>query len=65
MKTLESKGTIRRIIEENGEFLVSFPTHDGYFKAPEHLRAEILKAQAEKREITFSYDRELNILKVA
>lgn len=70
MKTLESKGTIRRVIERENEFLVSFPNHDGYFKVPPSaqagaLKEKILTAQKGNQEISFTYDADLNILKIA
>ena len=65
----ESRGTVRKILEEDGEFLVSFPSHDGYFKIPPspaaaELRKKIFTAQKEKEEISFTYDKELNILDI-
>lgn len=65
MKTLESKGIVRRVVEEDGEFLVSFPGHDGYFNVPDAvLKQKILEAQEQKKEIAFTYDRELTILEI-
>ena len=69
MNTVESKGIVRRVIEEDGEFLVSFPNHDGYFKIPPsaqapELRKKILDAKAGQREITFVFDKDLNILRI-
>lgn len=54
MDTLESKGVVRRIIEEDGTLLVSFPNHDGYFRVADSanmpaLKERILKAQRDKR----------------
>jgi hypothetical protein len=70
MNTSESKGIVRRVIEQDGGFLVSFPNHDGYFKIPESDQAADLKqkirgAQDSKEEISFVFDKELNILKIA
>ncbi|MBI3441961.1 MAG: hypothetical protein HY052_09235 [Proteobacteria bacterium] len=69
MKTLESKGVVRRIIEEEGEFLVSFPNHDGYFKVPVSdqapvLKGKVMKSKADNKEIVFTFDQKLNILKI-
>jgi hypothetical protein len=67
MDTVESKGTIRRIIEEGGTLLVSFPNHDGYFRVTDQapgLKERILKAQQNREEISFTFDNKLNILKV-
>jgi hypothetical protein len=45
---------------------VSFPNHDGYFRADEQaLKEGLLKAQRDKEEISFTFDRELNILKTS
>ncbi len=60
---LQSKGVIRRIIEDKDRFLVSFPKHDGYFHADQQdLRDRLCKAQEERREISFTYDPTLKIL---
>jgi hypothetical protein len=70
MDTLESKGTIRRIIEEGGTLLVSFPNHDGYFRVADSadapaLKERILEAQRNNEEISFIFDKKLNILKIS
>jgi hypothetical protein len=60
---LESKGIVRRIIEDQNKFLVSFPTHDGYFYVDDQaLRVQIRKAYTEGREIAFTFDPTLKIL---
>jgi len=69
MDTLESKGVIRRIIEEDGTLLVSFPNHDGYFRVSDsarmpELKEQILKAHRDNEEISFTFDKNLNILKI-
>lgn len=66
---VESKDVVRGIIEEDGTFLVSFSGHDGYFRIPDSarmtkLKERILKAQRDHDEITFSFDRDLNILQI-
>jgi hypothetical protein len=60
---LKSKGIVRRILEDQNEFLVSFPTHDGYFHVEDQtLRDEIRTAHREGREISFTFDPTLKIL---
>jgi hypothetical protein len=60
---LNSKGIVRRIIEDPKEFLVSFRTHDGYFHVEdETLCDQIRKAQHEGREVSFTFDPTLKIL---
>jgi hypothetical protein len=62
----QSKGVVRRIIEEDEEFLVCFANHDGYFHVEEQsLRNTIRKAEGEGREISFTYDPTLKILVLA
>ena len=67
---MESKGIVRRIIEESGALLVSFPNHDGYFRVPEsadmpEMRQRLLKAKRDNEEISFTFDKMLNILKIS
>jgi hypothetical protein len=63
---LQSKGIIRRIIEDKEKFLVSFPRHDGYFHADDQdLRDRLRKAQKEQVEVSFTYDPTLKILGLA
>ena len=69
MNTLRSHGIVRRIIKEDGAFEVSFHTHAGYFRVPASpnapaLKERLLKAQGAKEEISFTFDKELNILEV-
>jgi hypothetical protein len=69
MDTLKSKGVVRRIIEEDGALLVSFAHHDGYFRVsgsglPE-LKERISKAQRDHEEISFTFDKDLNILQIS
>lgn len=63
-ETLQSKGIVRRIVERNGETLVSFPNHDGYFHVAGEIKQKVLAAHALGREITFTYDHALNIVEV-
>jgi hypothetical protein len=70
MDTLESKGVVRRIIEKDGTLLVSFPKHAGYFRVPDfagtpEMKERILKAQRDREEISFTFDRNLNILQIS
>jgi hypothetical protein len=67
MNTLETRGKVRRVLEEDGEFLVSITGHDGYFRVPETaksaaLRQQVLSAQEQGNEISVVFDRDLNIL---
>jgi archaeosine-15-forming tRNA-guanine transglycosylase len=60
---LKSKGIVRRIIEDQDKFLVSFRTHDGYFHVEDRtLRDQIRKAHREGREVSFTFDPTLKIL---
>ena len=64
---MESKDVVRRTIEEDGKLLVSFHRHDGYFRVPhsaKELKQRILQAERDREEISFSFDRDLNILKI-
>ncbi len=62
---LQSKGTVRRIIEDKDGFLVSFLTHDGYFHLDDGtLRDRASKAKEEGREVAFAFDRTLKIISV-
>jgi hypothetical protein len=64
---MESKDVVRRTIEEDGKLLVSFRTHDGYFRVPnsaKQLKQRILRAERDQEEISFTFDRDLNILKI-
>ena len=54
---LQRRSIIRRIIENEDEFLISFSDHDGYFHADEAgLRDTLRKACEEHRVIAFLYD---------
>ncbi|MBU6476178.1 MAG: hypothetical protein KGL10_04120 [Alphaproteobacteria bacterium] len=69
MQTLRSRSKVQRVREEDGEFLVAFALHDGYFSLPAspgapEMREKILKAQQAEAEIAFEYDRDLNILRL-
>ncbi len=62
MDTLETKGKVRKILEQDGLFLVSIPGHDGYFKAPAELQAQVVDAYKSGSELTVTFDRNLNIV---
>lgn len=66
MSMLKSKGIVRRIIEDEGQTFVSFPNHSGYFQMPDDasLRAKIVESSEKKKEISFTYDKDLKILSV-
>lgn len=64
---MESKGVIRKIFEEEGALMVSFPTHDGYFQVPlseKDLCAKLKEARAAQKEISFTFDRDLKIISI-
>jgi len=69
MDKLQSRSVVRRIVEQGGEFMVSFHTHNGYFfvapspDAPA-LKERLWKSQREQEEITFTFDRNLRILEI-
>ena len=58
---MKSQGIVRRIIEKNGEFLVSFAEHPAYFSVPETLRGKLRTAEKSGAEIVFTYDIHMNI----
>ncbi len=69
MTTAQSTSAVQRIRQEDNKFLVSFSMHSGYFKVPEsplmpEMKERLLKAQKNNEEITFTFDKDLNILKV-
>jgi hypothetical protein len=56
---------VRRVVEEDGAFLVSFPSKNGYFKVPEkNLQARIRTAMESQQDISLTYDSDLNILTI-
>ncbi|MDE1152339.1 MAG: hypothetical protein PW788_07365 [Micavibrio sp.] len=66
---LQSKGVIRKIVEEGDKFLVSFPNHSGYFKVADNemsdfLRGMLKNAYESGDEVAFMYDADLNITEV-
>ncbi len=65
----QTSASIRRIIEQNEEFLVSLHGHDGYFKVPDsalaaELRAQIKSALESQQTVTLHYDAALNITSI-
>ena len=62
---LKSRGVVLEIIQHRGKTLIAFPNHDGLFRVEDRGLLEILRqAQAEKREISFTFDAELKILSI-
>lgn len=64
---MESKGVVRKFFEEKGQLLVSFPNHDGYFHAPADdagMRAKITESRDSKKELSFTFDKDLKILSI-
>ncbi len=61
----ESKGVVKKIVEKDGRVLVSFPNHAGYFKLPPDMLDLAVESREKGRELSFSFDRELNITKIA
>lgn len=65
----ESSGVIRRIVERDGGFKVSFPNHAGYFSVADGENRDALIArlrEAEKKgaTISFRFDARLNIIEI-
>lgn len=66
-QALKSKGVVMDVIEKKGRTLVCFLNHDGVFKLPpgnEVFYNKVSKSLAEKKEISFTYDGELNFLSI-
>lgn len=66
----ESKGVIRRIVERDGGFKVSFPNHSGYFsvaegESREALIARLRDAAQSGATITFRFDARLHITDIS
>jgi hypothetical protein len=66
---MESKGVVRRIIEEEEGVSVSFFEHDGYFRIPPsgqmaEIKQKIFESAQNKTEIAFVHDKPLNILRI-
>ena len=66
----QSTGVVRRIIERDGRFMVSFPNHSGYFKiaegaAQDDLIARIRAAAEKGTTLDFTFDKEFNITDIA
>ncbi|MDY0008132.1 MAG: hypothetical protein RBS08_00365 [Bdellovibrionales bacterium] len=65
----ESQGVIRRMIERDGVFMVSFPNHAGYFSIAEgdaqSAMTERIRRAAESGEtISFRFDARLQITEI-
>jgi hypothetical protein len=62
---LKSKGVVRRIIDRDSQFLVSFPVHACYFQVEDKsLREKLRAAHRVRREVSFTYDANVRILSV-
>lgn len=66
----QSTGVVRRIIERDGRFMVSFPNHAGYFKIAsgenhEALIARIRAAADSGATLDFTFDKDFNITHIA
>jgi hypothetical protein len=67
LKNMESSDTVRRVLEKDGELLVSFSRHAAYYRVPlkdAALCAQILEALKNGREIHFTQDRHCAISSV-
>ncbi|HRI76017.1 MAG TPA: hypothetical protein PLX33_03410 [Alphaproteobacteria bacterium] len=70
MTIMESTGIIRRIVERDGVFRVSFPEHAGYFSiAPDTADAAALEQRLRSAAdtgatITFRFDARLRITEI-
>lgn len=65
-----SQGVVRRIVERDGRFMVSFPNHAGYFTvaagvAHDALVARIRAAADRGATLDFTFDKDLNITDIA
>jgi len=64
---METRDTIRRLLEEDGKLLVSFRAHAGYYRVPlkdAALCAKIREAASNGKEISFTHDRDLTISRI-
>ncbi len=61
---MSSSSHIRRIIEKDGQTLVSFDDHSAYFIAGPDVADALRQAQAAELIVHFTYDKDLNILGV-
>lgn len=64
MNMQKSSGRILRMIEENGQVLVSFDAHDAYFTAAPEVAEALRMAERMGLSVHFTYDHDLNILGV-
>lgn len=62
---MKMETTVSVVVEKGGRVLASFPMHDAYFTVPPHLVDILRAAQKDGREVSFTYDLDLNILDVA
>lgn len=66
---MQSIGVIRRIVERDGEFMVSFPEYAGYFSVAhgdtyEEMVARLRAAAESGATITFCYDADHRIIDI-
>jgi hypothetical protein len=64
---MKSSGVVIDIIEKRGRTLVCFSSHDGVFTLPpgnEVFYAKVTQSLANQKEISFTYDGELNFLSI-
>ncbi|HEX2751563.1 MAG TPA: hypothetical protein VHP34_00345 [Alphaproteobacteria bacterium] len=66
----QSSGVIRKIVERDGRFMVSFPNHSGYFKVADGKQQDALiariRAAAESGvTLDFTFDKDFNIIDIA
>jgi len=66
-EVIKSKGVVIDIIEKKGKTLVCFSSHDGVFKLPpgnEVFFDKVSQSCAKSKEISFSFDREMNLVEI-
>ncbi len=64
--SMTASGKIRKIVEDNGQFLVSLADHDGYFTVADNELSDFLQgmfreAYAAGTEVSFRYNKDLVI----
>lgn len=62
--SMTATGKIRKIVEDNGQFLVSLADHDGYFTVADNELSDFLQgmfrdAHAAGTEVSFRYNKDL------
>jgi hypothetical protein len=61
---MQSTSRVRRIIERDGQTLVSFDAHSAYFHAKPDIAEALRQAEAHRLTVHFTYDADLNIVGV-